>query len=174
MVKWLRRRETPPADAVTMLGRDERVLSWADVDPASGGGVVIASPRGLWWPVSDGARCIGWQFVNKAVWRDDVLSIDEAEVVDEVLLVDRPTISVRLSVPRDLPPTVRRRVEANVVRSEVHPLPGGAGRFVGRREPGRDGVVWWVRLEPGTADSAEVRAAVSERLTALRATTQLP
>lgn len=166
-MRWLSRRETPPVDVIAALPRDERVLSWGDVDASTGGGVVLASPRGLWWPGAGEPRCIGWQFVNKAVWRDDVLSIDEAELVDDLILVDRPTVSVRLSVPRDLPPTVRKRVEANVVRSEVHPLPGGAGRFVARRIPGRDGVSWWVRLEQGAVDTAPVRAAIADRLAVL-------
>lgn len=166
-MKWLRRRETPPAEVVAALPRDERVLSWADVDAASGGQVVLASPRGLWWPDVAGPRCIGWQFIDKAVWRDDVLTVIEAELVDDLILVDRPALSVRLSVPRDLPPTIRKRVEANVVRSEVHPLPGGAGRFVARRIPGRDGVSWWVRLEQGAQDSDTVRTAIAERLAVL-------
>ncbi|HEV7191772.1 MAG TPA: hypothetical protein VGN35_01105 [Jatrophihabitantaceae bacterium] len=165
---WLRRREAPPQEVVAALPREDRVLSWADVDPAGGGGVVVASTLGLWWPGPDGPRCIGWQFVDKAVWRDGVLSVDEAEVVDDVLLVDRPTVSVRLTVARDLPPTIRKRVEANVLRSQVYPLPGGAGRFVARRVPGQDGVTWRVRLEPGTSDGPSVRAAIEQRLQELR------
>ena len=166
-MRWLRRRETPPAEAVAALPRDERVVSWADVDETSGGGVVLATPRGLWWPSPGGPRCVGWQFVDKAVWRDNVLSVVEAELVDDLILVERAPLSARLSVPRDLPPTVRKRVEANVVRSEVHPLPGGAGRFVARRIPGRDGVSWWVRLEQGAQDGEAVRAAIAERLAVL-------
>ncbi len=143
-------------------------MSWASV---SGGGAVVATPRGLWWPFRDGPRRIGWEFIDKAVWRDDVLAVTEA-VVDGVMLLDRPTVLVRLTVPRDLPPTVRKRVEASVVRSEVRPVPGGAARFVARRVPGRDGVSWWARLEPGTPDSPALREAVEARLAALRASWQ--
>jgi hypothetical protein len=89
--------------------------------------------------------------------------------VDDLLLVDRPPITARLTKPRDLPPTVRKRVEANIVRSELLALGGGTVRFVGRREPGRDGVTWWARLEPGTPDTEEVRAAVRARIAILRA-----
>jgi hypothetical protein len=84
------------------------------------------------------------------------------------LLVDRPAVRVELVTPRDLPPTIRRRVESNVVRSEVHPVAGGSARFVARRVPGRDGVVWWARLEPGTRDSGEVRAQVARRIELLK------
>jgi hypothetical protein len=174
------RRATPPADVVALLPDEDRVLSWADVDAASGGGVVLASARGLWWPDHDGDRMagsyrmIGWHLINKATWRDDVLSVVEADVVDGVLLVDRPTVSVRLAIPRDLPPTIRRRVESNVVRSELYALPGGAGRFVARRTPGQDGLTWLVRLEPGTTDSPVARAAIESTVADLQATTGLP
>jgi hypothetical protein len=161
-----RRREVPPAHVVALLPPEDRVLSWADVD---GGGVVLASSRGVWWPSDGGHRLIGWQYIDKAVWRDGVLVVVEADVVDEVLLVDRPPVSVRLAVPRDLPPTIRKRVEANVVQSDVLPVTGGSARFVARRVPGQDGVAWWVRLEPGTQDNADVRASIESIITALRA-----
>ena len=47
---WLRRRPQPPASVLQQLDADERVVSFADVD----GGVVVATPRGLWWPVPVG------------------------------------------------------------------------------------------------------------------------
>ncbi|HEY2166520.1 MAG TPA: hypothetical protein VGH01_05110 [Jatrophihabitantaceae bacterium] len=148
------RRESPPARIVALLEPDDRVLSWADVDD---GEVVLASRHGLWWPDSTGPRLIRWQFVDKVVWRDDALTVIEAELRDDLILVDLPAQTVRVTRPRDLPPTVRKRVEANVVHSQVYALPGGAGRFVARRIPGRDGLVWWVRLEPGTLDTEQVR-----------------
>jgi len=163
---WSRRRERPPAEAAARLDRDERVLSWADVES---GGVVVATPRGVWWPDGDGARRIPWERIDKAVWRDGVLTIIEADVVDDLLLVDRPPVKVRLSQPRDLPPTVRKRVELNIVRTELVRVDGGAVRFVARRRPGRDGVVWWARLEPGTDDSDSLRSAVRARVEILRA-----
>lgn len=165
-MKLFARRDVPPADVVALLPRDERVVSWADV---AGGAVVLATPRGLWWPSPDAHRLIGWQFVDKAVWQDGRLSVIEAEVVDDLLLVDRPAIAVELSKPRDLPPTVRKRIEANVVRSQVHPVLGGAARFVARHVPGQDGVRWWARLESGTPDTEQVRSAITTRLAILRA-----
>jgi hypothetical protein len=160
------RRERPPADVLAQLPADERVVSWADTDT---GTHVVATPAGLWWPEAAGLRRIGWQFVDKAVWRDGVLAVVEAEVEDEMLLVDRPPVAARLAVPRDLPPTVRKRVEANIVRSELQPVSGGAARFVARRVPGQDGVVWWARLENGLRADERVRAQVADRLATLRA-----
>jgi hypothetical protein len=159
------RRQAPPDVAVSRLPKDERVLSWAD---AASGAVLIATPRGLWWPDGDAVRLIGWQYVDKAVWRDDRLTVIEAEVVDELLLVDRAPVSVELTTPRDLPVVVRKRVEANVVRSELRSVDGGVARFVARRIPGRDGVVWWVRLEGGVADTAQLRALLAAERDVLR------
>lgn len=163
------RREAPPADALGHLDPGERVVSWADT-PAS---VVLATPRGLWWPTGaerePGLRLIGWHTVSKAVWRDGVLSVIEADIVDDLLLVDRAPVTVALRVPRDLPATVRRRVEQNIVRSEAATVTGGTARFVARRVPGHDGLRWWARLEPGTADVEPTRADVAARLALLRA-----
>jgi len=165
-MRLFHRRDTPPSDALARLDPDERVVSWADT---ASGGVVLATPRGLWWPAGESPRLIGWQQVSKAVWRDGVLAVTEAEIVDDLLLVERRTVSVALSVPRDLPPTVRKRVEANIVSSELAPVPGGSARFVARRIPGEDGVRWWARLEAGTPDTDQVRSAVAARLASLRA-----
>jgi hypothetical protein len=156
-----RRREQPPV--LPGLEKDERVVSWADT---ADGAVVAATPLGLWWP---GPRRIGWQFVNKAIWRDGQLTVIEADLVDDLLLVDRAPVSVALSVPRDLPPTVRRRVEGNIVKTELLSVPGGAVRFVARRLPGRDAATWWAHLEDGTADTPTVRSAIAARLAILRA-----
>lgn len=161
---WLRRRPQPPASVMQQLDADERVVSFADVD----GGVVVATPRGLWWPFPGGMRRIGWERVDKAVWTEGRLTVTEADLIDDVLLVDRPPISARVVTPRDLPPTVRKRVESSVVRSEIYPVPGGAARFVGRRIPGLDGVAWWVRLERGTRDTEATRAAITDRINRLQ------
>lgn len=163
---WFGRRERPPAEISATLDPDERVLSWADT---ADGGVVLATPKGVWWPESDGPRRIAWQHIDKAIWRDGLMTIIEADVVDDVLLVERAPVTSRLTQPRDLPPTIRKRVEANIVRTELATVDGGAVRFVGRRQPGRDGVVWWARLEPETEDTEPVRAAIRARLEILRA-----
>lgn len=151
------RRDAPPADMLARLAKSERVLSWAD---AVDGTAVVATPRGLWWPGAAGPRRIGWEHIDKVVWRDATLTAIEADVIDDLLLVDRPAVSVELATPRDLPAAVRKRVEANIVRSELRAFGAGAARFVGRRIPGHDGVVWWARLEGDVPDSADVRSRV--------------
>ena len=103
------------------------------------------------------------------MWRDGRLTVIEADVVDDLLLVDREPVVVDLDEPRDLPPTIRKRVEANVVHSQVHPVPGGSARFVARRVPGQDGLRWWARLEDGTPDNAQVRAVVAQQRDVLAA-----
>jgi hypothetical protein len=160
------RRDRPSADVMAQLPKDERIVSWADTEDGSH---VVATPVGLWWPEGAVLRRIGWQFIDKAVWRDGTLTVTEAEVVDDLLLVDRPPVTVRIAVPRDLPPTVRKRVEANIVRSQLQPVSGGSARFVARRVPGRDGVVWWVRLEDGLRADERVRAQLEDRVAELRA-----
>lgn len=162
------RRERPPEQVLDALDAGERVLSWADADD---GAQVFATPRGVWWPEGSGGegwRLIRWQYIDKATWRDGWLAVTEADVVDDLLLVDRPAVTAKLQRPRDLPPTIRKRVEANVVRSELLTIAGGAVRFVARKQPGKDGVMWWARLEHGTRDCDEVRSAVRARLTILR------
>jgi hypothetical protein len=165
-MRLFHRRDSPPAEIVSLLDPEDRVLSWADVQ---GGGAVLASRRGLWWPEPDGPRLIGWQFVDKAIWRDGSLTVVEADVLDELVLLDKPARTVRIQTPRDMPPTVRKRVEANVAYSQVHGWTGGAGRFVGRRVPGRDGLVWWVRFEAGTADTDDAREQARSIIDGLRA-----
>ena len=166
-MKLFHKRDAPPAEIVAQLPDGERIVSWADV---AGGGVVLATPAGLWWPAGqDGPHLIGWHLVTKAVWQDGRLAVVEANLVDDLLLVDRAPVAALLEVPRDLPPVVRKRVESNVVRSELLSIAGGTARFVARRVPGQDGVHWWVRLEDGTADSDQVRSAIQSRLAILRA-----
>lgn len=159
----LLRRERPPASALAVLDIGERIVSWADADD----GFVLATPLGLWWPFPSGPRRVGWQHVSKAVWRDDVLSVIEGDVVDG-LVVDRPPVSVTLTKPRDLPLVVRRRVQQNFAKNELVTVPGGAVRFLLRRMPGADGAEWSARPEPGTPLTAETRAAVQARLDLLR------
>lgn len=150
----------PPAEVRSLVGPDERVVSWA---PVTGGGVAVATPLGLWLQ----GRRIAWQLIDHAVWRDGRLTVTEAAVVDEVLLVDQQPVSVPLDPPYDLPPTVQKRVTASVARSERQPLPGGSALFVARRVPGQDGLRWFARLEPGTPDTLAVRDLVRDRIAAL-------
>jgi len=167
-VSWLsaRRRERPPAEVVALLAADDRIVSWA---PTLAGGAVAASRFGLWWPEPAGPRRINWELIDNATWHNDTVTVIEANLVDGLLLVDRAPVSVELAQARDLPPTIRRRVQSSVVSSELVTGGGIAMRVVGRRVPGRDGVSWWARLEPGTRDSPDVRVIVHDVLDARRA-----
>jgi hypothetical protein len=161
----LPRRDRPPPAVLAVLDEDERVVSWADT---AEGDVVAATPLGLWWPFPSGLRRIPWQRVSKATWRDGVLGIVEGGVEDG-LITDRPAVSASLTTPRDLPLVVRKRVNQNIVKTELVSVAGGAVRFVQRRRPGADGLEWTARLEPGTPATPEIRAAVLARLALLRA-----
>ena len=158
-------RDRPPAVVLSALAPGERVVSWATTVE---GDAVVATPRGLWWPGESGAyRLIGWQYVSKAGWHDGVFSVVEGDVVEGVI-IDRPAVAVSLAVPRDLPPVVRKRVEANLVANELVSVHGGAVRFVRRRIPGAGRREWWARLEPGTPAAPDVLGAVRARLARLR------
>lgn len=154
----------PPEEFLDVLQSDERVVSWAD----TADGAVVATQRGLWWPDDAGPRLIGWQSVSRATWRNDILTVTEADLVDDLLMVDRLPVRAVLTVPRDLPPTVKKRVEANIVHSEQVSIGGGTARLVGRRLPGEDGLRWWARLEGGARDDESVRLALSARLARLQ------
>jgi hypothetical protein len=158
-------RERPPASLVTLLDRGERPVAWADT---ADGGVVLATPLGLWWPFPSGPRRIPWQRISKATWQDGRLGVVEADV-DDGMINDRQPVSVELTTPRDLPAVVRKRVNQNIVRTELVSVAGGAVRFVQRRTPGADGFEWSARLEPGTPATRDVLAAVHARLALLRA-----
>lgn len=166
-MRLFHRRDRPPEAVLAQLPKHERIVSWADTDDGSH---IVATPAGLWWPGEAGQlRLIGWQHIDKAVWRDGTLTVVEAEVVDDLLLVEKPPVAVRVSVARDLPPTVRKRVESNIVHTQVQPVSGGSARLVARRVPGRDGLVWWARLEDGLQPDERVRAQLEDRVAELRA-----
>jgi hypothetical protein len=158
-MRLLGRRERPPAAALAQLDRDERVVSWAT---AADGGAVVATQLGLWLP--GGAERIAWHLVDKATWRDGVLTVVAADDAGDGVLDELPARSVRIAIPRDLPQTVRVRVERTIVSTRHHRLPGGGGvRIVGRREPGRDGVAWQLVFDRGVdRDDPTVRAAAAE------------
>jgi hypothetical protein len=165
--RWsVRGRDPAPAEIVRLLAKDDRVVSWA---PVVGGDAVLASRFGLWWPTSEGPRRIDWQLIDKAIWQGNTVTVVEAELIDDLLLVDCVPVSAQLEQPRDLPPTIRQRVQSGVVSSELVSGGGVSMRVVGRRVPGRDGVSWWARLEPGIPDTPEVRAVVHDVLDARRA-----
>jgi hypothetical protein len=175
-MRLLSRRDKPPRALIAQLTDGERVVSWADT---AEGSMVVATQRGLLWPEQAREpageqprepgqyRRIGWERIDKATWRDGELIVVTADVIDDLLLVEQPPLTLHLTTPRDLPHTVRKRIDANVVHTAMHPVPGGSARFVARRVPGKDGLVWWARLEPEVTDDELVRAAVRDQIAAL-------
>jgi hypothetical protein len=157
-VRFLHRPEKPPAEAVARLDPDERVVSWA---PAAGG-AVVATPLGLWLPGHP--QRLPWHLLDKATWKDGALTLVPAVDPGDGVLVEQPPIAVRLDQPRDIPQTVRVRVQKAIAFTRHHPLSTDPGprrgvRVVGRRVPGRDGVSWQLVFDPGVdRDDPEVRA----------------
>jgi hypothetical protein len=142
------RRERPPAEAVRSLEPDERVLSWATLDDGS---AIVATRHGLWLRGADGPERVPWHLVDKAVWRDGTLTIVAAVDAGDGVLEEQPPRSARLAEPRDLPPTVRARVQRSIGYTRHHALrPAGGVHVVGRRVPGQDGLAWQLVFDPGT------------------------
>lgn len=146
---------------------DERLLAWAS---AADGAVIAATPTGLWGPFGAGhePELVPWWRITKAMWREDVLTVTAADA-DEVLIVDRPALPMRLVQPNAIPSVVRKRVEGSIRKSERVSLPAGEVRVVARTVAGQDGLTWRARLEPGTRDSAELRGQLKELIERLTA-----
>jgi hypothetical protein len=151
---------------VSRLDRDERVVSWASTPD---GGAVVATPLGLWLPGA--TERLPWHLVDKATWRDGRLTVTAAVDTGDGVLVEQPPVPVALSVPRDLPQTVRVRVERAIAYTSHSALPSGGGvRVVGRRVAGRDGVTWQRVFDAGVdPDDPAVHAAVAQLVERARA-----
>lgn len=158
-MRFFHKPEKPPAEAVARLDRDERVMSWA----AAPGGAAVATPLGLWLPGHPDR--LPWHLIDKATWQAGILTLIPAVDAGDGVLVEQPPRAVRLDTPRDLPATVRVRVQKAIAFTRHHPLPdaGRRGvRVVGRRVPGRDGVSWQLVFDAGVdRDDPAVRAAAT-------------
>jgi len=150
MSRWWRRllggTHTPDGFDGTLDG-EERVLAGTAV---AGGGFVVATSLGIWVPLGDGHRRIGWHLVSKANWDGRTLTVIEADEIgteignagDAVLIADRPPQRYHLPEPVNVPEVVHARVTRSVVHSEQ----AGDGTLrVRRRVPGRDGVHLQIR-----------------------------
>lgn len=150
------------------LEPEERVLAMAST--ADGGHLVVTS-WGLWIPEGDAVRRVGWHLVSRASWRNDALSLVEADEVEDlggaVLLADRPARRFRLTEPDRVPEVVHARVEGSFRSRHHRDLPGGGAWFVQRKIAGRDGTVLQVRPDPGT-DPALVAALAADVARSLR------
>jgi hypothetical protein len=165
MLRLFRRRRLP-AGSRPPLDRDARVVAWA---ATTGDEVVVATNRGLWLPSAGGgyAPRLGWHEIHKATWSGRALLVVPAREVEThegyVEMADRETVSVTLLDPDRVPEQVRARVTRSVAYTSHHTLPGGGVRVVARRVPGRDGVRWTVRYDPGTAPHPSVVAGLVAR-----------
>jgi hypothetical protein len=149
-----------PAAARRRLDSAEYVVAWAAPQAGSADAPLVVTNLGIWWPAGSDARRIGWERVDKAVWSDDTLTltVTEADVVDDLLLVERRPVSVRLPSPGSVPPAVRKRVESTVAHRHQAIVDGQMVRIVARRVPGHDGLRWWARLPADVPDTPEIRA----------------
>ncbi|MEU5554456.1 hypothetical protein ABZ738_32275 [Micromonospora sp. NPDC047793] len=168
-----RRRKLPQTDRPP-LERDERVLAWSAAGNGEGDGVVVATNLGLWLP-GRGHR-VGWHDIVKAVWSGRELTVTPGEQVAErdgyVVVADCPAERYLLLDPGELPHQIRARVTKSVAYTQHHAVPGGAGRIVGRRVSGVDGLSWMVRYDPGTpTDDPAVLAETDHLVAAARAAT---
>lgn len=172
LLRWLLGRGDIPEGFTGTLAADERVLATAELAGATSERHLVVTSWGIWLPGDTGPRRVGWHLVSKATWRDGVLTVVEAEEVEEigageghptaVLLADRPPVRLRLQVPGRVPETVHARVEGSIRSRHRRDLRSGGGAWiVQRRVPGRDGVVLQVRPDPGT-DPELVRQLAAE------------
>ena len=158
---WLRRLlgDPLPEDFSGTLAPAENALASAEV---ANGGHLVVTELGLWLP--EGRR-VGWHLISKAVWREGVLSVVEAEEVGTagaaVLLADREPVRFALPRPAKVPPMVRQRVDGSIRGRHRQELTGGGVWFVQRKIPGRDGSVLQARPDPGV-DPATVSAIARE------------
>jgi hypothetical protein len=160
-------RNRPPATVRAWLEGDERVLAWGVVGGAAGDGFVVATNEGLWWPDPQPRR-IPWHLIVRASWSERGLTVVEADVVDDLLLVERPAKTVDLTREGKIPPIVRKRVEGSIAATHDVRLDDGPARLVARRVTGQDGQVWLARLGPRTPDTERARAQVHALLERFR------
>jgi hypothetical protein len=157
-----------PAAARRRLDSAEHVAAWAMPESGSAAAPLVVTNLGIWWPVGTDARRIGWERVDKAVWSEGTLTVTEADVVDDLLLVERSPVSLRLPSPGSVPAAVRKRVESTVAHRHEAIVDGQLVRIVARRVPGHDGLRWWARLPAELPDTPEVRAYLRAFIVRLR------
>jgi hypothetical protein len=162
MLRLFRRRRL---SARPPLAETERVIAWAG---AAGDGVVVATNLGLWLPIAGGfAPRLGWDEIHKVTWSGRALQIVPAHEVatrdGHVEMADDDPVSITLLDPDRIPEQVRARVDRSIAYTRHHRLPDGGVRVVARRVPGRDGLRWTVRYDPGTGPAPEQVAGLVEQ-----------
>jgi hypothetical protein len=170
------RRRRLPAGARPPLADDERIIAWASeaafaAPEAAGVGarqaVVVVTNLGLWLPGASGPTRLGWHEIHKATWSGRALRVVPAYEVAAhetyVEMADADPLTATLLDPDKVPEQVRARVGKSVAYTSHHALPGGGVRVVARRVPGRDGLRWTVRYDPGTQPAPDAVAALVAR-----------
>ena len=161
---WPFRRRRLPASARPPLADDERVVAFAG---AAGDAVVVVTNLGLWLPGVSGPTRLGWHEIHKATWSGRALQVVPAYEVAAhgtyVEMADGDPLTVTLLDPDKVPEQVRVRVGKSVAYTSHHPVPGGGVRVVARRVPGRDGLRWTVRYDPGTEPAPDAVAVLVAR-----------
>ena len=170
-------RKRLPASVRSILDRDERVLAWGivagpNVGPgaqsdaesiaepvgnAAGARHVVATNLGLWWP-DEPPRRIPWHLIVRATWSERGLTVVEADIVEDLLLVERSPRVARLVTEGKIPPQVRKRVEGSISTTHEVRLDDGPALVIARRVTGQDGQLWLARLGPRTPDTELARA----------------
>lgn len=135
------------------------------------GRYAVASSHALYLPVGDGFHRLGWERVARAVWRQEVLRVTEAGEPGS----STPVHEVPLADPGQLTDAVHDRVTSTIVMSHHVPLQGKAGvRFIARRRPGSEEVLWSVAFDQGIdATDPAVRERATRELEDLRRQTGL-
>jgi hypothetical protein len=158
------RRRKLPASARPPLADHERILAFAGTTADA---VVVVTNLGLWLPGISGPARLGWHEIHKAKWSGRLLHIVPAHEVAAhetyVEMADGDPLTVTLLDPGKVPEQVRARVSRSVAYTSYHPLPAGGVRVVARRVPGRDGLRWTVRYDPGTQPEPDAVAALVAR-----------
>lgn len=148
-----RRTVTAPPQIVHELESDEVVLGLARDDV----GVALAvTRRRLLLAREEAAPTIlSWFEIARARLDDGVLEIVPlrwiAPFADGAgdVVVDAPTLSLRVGRPNRLTDQVHQRVRASVIASQHLPWPGAGGWVTIRRVAGVDGVLPQLRLDAG-------------------------
>jgi hypothetical protein len=163
----------PGAGSVAEPAADEAAESAADqvaeptpgqvADPgakktttADGARHVVATNLGLWWP-DEPPRRIPWHLIVRATWSERGLTVIEADIVDDLLLVDRPPRVAPLETEGKIPPQVRKRVEGSISTTHEVRLDDGPALVIARRVTGQDGQLWLARLGARTPDTERAR-----------------
>ena len=152
-----------PAGVRELVEAGERVLAWAEVQPA---GFAVATDVALYLPVPQMMR-LPWDLISKATFSEAAVLVVEAR--PDPGARDR-TWRVVLAEAGTLATVVYERVTSSVVVSERVLLQGDLGARIVARRAG-DGLRWTVTFDAGLdARDPALRAEADAALAELRST----